>query len=482
MAACLWGLLCVVACNDAQSTLNVSLVAPGSDNLNDRVRRLTQILSPKNNVQVARGLKDLGTVGTFLSSEGFRQVSASVVGLVAQGGGTIVSQGGGNLVAQGGGTIVSQGGGNLVAQGGGTIVSQGGGNLVAQGGGTIVSQGGGNLIGELGGIWMLGSGSALATASGSARRHLLLDQVSADGKVTVTYNERTGVIERVRSDLGEMKLMFPAPVPANGSKLTRSIRGEWDQVAEGIKGNFRLDWTGVWKPRAAIRPKPVPSVTPTCLPVAPPTLQPNVVQQTPLPAPAGSPLPQMVLFDGELPETTEKASLTAKFEWPGDRAMTWGVVIDTPKAFKDGSIEPSRVQLDLTLADTEFVGEVTDADGETRANGRLTVKNQGGRERYRFDVVAPDEGEGSLIIYSLDERDQAFFKVEFKLLPPVTPCGPRSFTGALFKPDSKGKLVQKFADCLPVPENPNQLLIRYANGQTLIWDFLTVAASQEGAK
>ena len=88
--------------------------------------------------------------------------------IIGAGGGNIIAAGGGNItpnvavvgiIAAGGGNIVSAGGGNIIAAGGDNIISAGGGNIIAAGGGNIIAAGGGNFGAGL--MFALnGSGSA----------------------------------------------------------------------------------------------------------------------------------------------------------------------------------------------------------------------------------------------------------------------------------------------------------------------------------
>lgn len=124
---------------------------------------------------------------------GFTNISASIAGIVAAGGGNVVAAGGGNVVAAGGGNIVAGGAGNytpglnsvsagavidprggsilvtnaLLANDGGSLLANDGGGLLANdGGGLLANDGGGLLANDGGGLLANDGGGLLANDGG----------------------------------------------------------------------------------------------------------------------------------------------------------------------------------------------------------------------------------------------------------------------------------------------------------------------------
>ena len=89
-----------------------------------------------------------------LQSKGFTPLDSvfldpTKVGVIAAGGGNIISDKGLGVIAAGGGNVIAAGGGNVIAAGGGNVIAAGGGNLLSRSG-SVIAAGGGNIISDKG--------------------------------------------------------------------------------------------------------------------------------------------------------------------------------------------------------------------------------------------------------------------------------------------------------------------------------------------
>jgi hypothetical protein len=141
-----------------------------------------------------------------------------VNGLVATGGGNVVSNDSAGLVATGGGNLVATGGGNLVATGGGNILSPNSANLISQDGGTLISQDGGTIIGEhSSGLVGNSGGTLIATGGGNA---------SGASNVHAAMSDAGFIQTGGQTDLNSIEIV--GPVAINGGVLSGSglIQGD----------------------------------------------------------------------------------------------------------------------------------------------------------------------------------------------------------------------------------------------------------------
>jgi hypothetical protein len=439
-----------------------------------RVDKLTNLLSLDGNDSLKQTEQNLAGLQQALSSDGFKKAENAVGGIIASGGGNVISPNGSNIIATGGGNVISPNGSNIIATGGG--------NLTAIGSGlqTLVE--------------------AAQSTLGAA---LPFYQLAAPSDVQVVVDPLTGELKRVWNNQASLRFAYSSRPTSH--QLNINIDGLPDRTTGTV--TLAIGATQ-WRPGTpAVQPDftgyaPVGDDTNQ----APTNTSGDPTYASPDPSyPSAGSYPNAASYP-TYPSASSypNAGSYPSYPLPFVPTPTWSLQQVPGRIALMGNlapVDPQSLGLALTIApqgstSKQIAGQVQiDQIDLTAATPRpahvafrgtvptmvLTADLRSPNDQ-RFTLkgtlaVTPTSGSADLLQYSLDydkanlsavcdlSDQNAVLRLHINYVFPSTPGAKPTYTAALFASDDGSKI----GDVADAPGEPNILLITYADGTVRRW-------------